>query len=354
MKRLIAVVAAIVVMGGCINNPGEVSRNITTTETDQFTIEKDFETLYIEVNGKADLEVYNILGGYGEDGEVTVRVEKTADLRARDISVYQNDYDPYAQEVLEKVDQHLIITKEIANNTCRIQVAFDSQACSTEKYFDDYSYVRGSAAVSLRLDNVNNKRVIIITDGNVDCDQIVGGVIESGGYVVVEGASEPLEISAQQHVELGTVGNAAIESSGSVRIERAEGELEVKNSSSIYVDEFSGAAFDLQSNSENRENIEVTVVGDTAVQGRVEASYGNIALKISRELNADVEVYTGNGDTDIRGIEYYYVKAGDNSDDSVYAGFALNGGEGYVTAETAFGNISVTVSDMDTPFFETE
>jgi len=256
---------------------------VKETETETFTVEHDFEILYVETKaGKIDIN-----NSGSTDGGVDVLVEKFAygltDFEAR------NDLDK------------ITIKTELDGNTYKIIV---------ESPYDDMRPdLSFNGGANLTLNNVNGKQVKLITfAGVIDCEEIPGGDIKTAaGLVTVE------------------------KSEGTLTVEAAAGEIDVK--------EFWGDQFTLKSTAGS---IDINVMGSGPIDGSISATAGSISLDLSEDRSCKVEVSTDVGDININGVDDFDE---DNNFPGISgnASFELNDAEGEIFVETTVGEIDVNV-----------
>ena len=256
---------------------------VKETETETFSIEDDFEILYVETKaGKIDIN-----NSDSTDGAVDVSVEKFA----YGLTEFE------ARSDLNKIT----IRTELDGNTYKIIVE--------SPYDDIHSDLSFNGGANLTLNNVNGKQVkLITTAGEIECEEIPGGDIRTtAGLVTVE------------------------KSEGTLTVEAAAGSIDVK--------EFWGDEFSLETTAGS---IDINVMGSGTIDGSLNASTGSISLDLSMDRSCTVDVSTDVGGIHINGVDDFDE---DNNFPGISgnASFELNDAEGEIFVETTVGEIDVHV-----------
>ncbi|MBW1838933.1 MAG: DUF4097 family beta strand repeat protein [Deltaproteobacteria bacterium] len=275
MKRITALILSLLFFTACY------CIYLEETETVTFTIEEEFTILYVEtINGNIDINT-----SAGDDTGIDVTVDKFA------YACTEED----AREYLDKIT----IKTELASNTYKVIIEFPYN--NIPFGFNTYGIAH------LTFDNFKDKQIILkTTNGNIDCEEIIGGTIET--------------------------------TNGNVSVKKAEDTIAIEaTNGSIEVEEFSGDEFDLET---VNGGISLEVSGNGAVDGTLKTTSGKISLALSQDLSCSVELKTNNGAIDLDGVEDY-VKERDFISEEVQ--FTLNEGEGQINGSTVNGSIDVVV-----------
>jgi len=310
MKRITALILSLLFFTACY------CIYLEETETVTFTIEEDFTILYVEtINGNIDINT-----SAGDDTGIDVTVDKFA------YACTEED----AREYLDKIT----IKTELASNTYKVIIEFPYN--NIPFGFNTYGIAH------LTFDNFKDKQIILkTTNGNIDCEEIIGGTIETtNGNVSVKKANDTIEIeigNGKIDCEEITGGTLKI-TNGTISVKKAEGTIAIEaTNGSIEVEEFSGDEFDLET---VNGGISLEVSGNGAVDGTLKTTSGKISLVLSQDLSCSVELKTNNGAIDLDGVEDY-VKERDFISEEVQ--FTLNEGEGQINGSTVNGSIDVVV-----------
>ena len=275
MKRITALILSLLFFTACYCIYLEEAETVT------FTIEEEFTILYVEtINGNIDINT-----SAGDDTGIDVTVDKFA------YACTEED----AREYLDKIT----IKTELASNTYKVIIEFPYN--NIPFGFNTYGIAH------LTFDNFKDKQIILkTTNGNIDCEEIIGGTIET--------------------------------TNGNVSVKKAEDTIAIEATNGfIEVEEFLGNEFDLKT---VNGGISIEVLGNGAVDGTLKTTSGKISLVLSQDLSCFVELKTNNGAIDLDGVEDY-VKERDFISEEVR--FTLNEGEGQINGSTVNGSIDVVV-----------
>lgn len=310
MKRITALILSLLFFTACY------CIYLEETETVTFTIEEDFTILYVEtINGNIDINT-----SAGDDTGIDVTVDKFA------YACTEED----AREYLDKIT----IKTELASNTYKVIIEFPYS--NIPFGFNTYGIAH------LTFDNFKDKQIILkTTNGNIDCEEIIGGTIEiTNGNVSVKKANDTIEIEiGNGKIDCEEITGGTLKTTnGTISVKKAEGTIAIEaTNGSIEVEEFSGDEFDLKT---VNGGISIEVSGNGAVDGTLKTTSGKISLVLSQDLSCSVELKTNNGAIALDGVEDY-VKERDFISEEVQ--FTLNEGEGQINGSTVNGSIDVVV-----------
>ena len=310
MKRITALILSLLFFAACY------CTYIEETETVTFTIEEEFTILYVEtIHGNIDINTST-----GDDTGIDVTVDKFA-------------YACTEEDALEYLDK-ITIKTELSGDTYKVIVEFPYN--NIPFGFNTYGIAH------LTFDNYKDKQIILkTTNGNIDCEEIIGGTIETkNGNVSVKKSAATIEIETDNgKIDCEEITNGTLKTTnGTISVKKAVDTIAIEaTNGSIEVEEFSGDEFDLET---VNGDISLEVSGNDTVNGTLKTTSGKISLALSQHLSCFVELTTNNGIIVLDGVEDY-VKERDFIGEEVH--FTLNEGEGQINGSTVNGSIDVVV-----------